>query len=604
MALRMKTLAAIGAALAGLLLLQELTARGGHFRTGTVVAVGLAFVALTPWLVQRLVLARLSRDAREVRHEPADLERALRAANEYNRGVIEACLDPLVIVDANGRITDVNAAAQSLVGHMREKLLATDLAGYVTEPGRARAACADAFAGGIVRDYALEIRHADGHTTPVRCNASVYRDHAGNTVGVCAVLRDVTERRRREAELKQTREAAQRANSAKSEFLANMSHEIRTPMTAILGYVELIADGCRKECPFGRETLARHADIIARNAKYLLDLLNDTLDLSKIEAGRLQVEPAPCSLPELLADLDSLMRVRATAKGLALCVRSDGAVPRTICTDPTRLRQILINLLGNAIKFTEQGSVHLVVRLHSDGPLEFEISDSGIGMTPEQITRLFHPFAQGDSSIHRRFGGTGLGLSISRRLAELLGGRIAVESQSGAGSVFRLTLATGPLTGVELVSFDIPAHTARFAKSAAADIKLSGRILLAEDGPDNQRLIALLLRLAGADVTTVENGQMAVDAALQALESGRPFDVILMDIQMPVLDGYEATRHLRRKGYTAPIVALTAHAMIADREECLAAGCDDFAAKPIDRAMLLGVVAAHLRGGVATVHQT
>jgi signal transduction histidine kinase/CheY-like chemotaxis protein len=446
-----------------------------------------------------------------------------------------------------------------------------------------------------VRDRALEVRHSDGHTTPVLCNASVYRDHAGNTVGVCVVLRDVTERRRAEEELKQAHRAAEQANAAKSEFLANISHEIRTPMTAILGYVDLIAEGCAKQCAFGRDTLVRNRDIIARNAKYLLDLLNDTLDLSKIEAGRLQVEHLPCSLPDLLADIEALVQGQAAAKGLALCVRSDGAVPRIIHTDPTRLRQILINLLANAIKFTEQGSVLLVVRSIEGAQLEFEIRDSGVGMSPEQMTRLFHPFAQGDNSIHRRFGGTGLGLSISRRLAELLGGGITAESQPGSGSAFRLVIAAGPLADVEWVSCRVPTRDDRGPKAGAADIQLNGRILLAEDGPDNQRLLALLLRIAGAEVTTVENGQMAVAAAWQALRAGRPFDLILMDMQMPALDGHEATRQLRQKGYTAPIVALTAHAMTSDRQECLAAGCDDFIAKPVERATLLETVAAHLR---------
>ena len=521
------------------------------------------------------------------------LEAAVRAANEYNRSLIEASLDPLVIIDPAGTITDVNAATQLLIGRTRDELIGTAFAEYVTEAVRARAASQEALRCGAVRDYALEVRHRSGRTTPVLCNASVYRDHTGNAAGVCAALRDITERLQVEVELKRAHEVAAAANSAKSEFLANMSHEIRTPMTAILGYVDLIAEGCEKRCAFGADTLVRHADTVARNAKYLLQLINDILDLSKIEAGKLQMELVRCSLPELLADIESLMRVRATTKGLALTVACHGPIPETVLTDPTRLRQILINLLGNAIKFTEQGSVHLTARLLAGHALQFEVRDTGIGMTPKHITRLFRPFSQGDSSIHRRFGGTGLGLSIGRRLAELLGGGITVESQPGAGSTFRVTVATGPLDGVNFVEYGALSRAARVSKPRDGQ-RLSGRILLAEDGPDNQRLISIFLRQAGAEVTAVDNGPLAVEAALRALESGRPFDVILMDVQMPVLDGCEATRLLRQKGYPGPIVALTARAMSSDREKCLEAGCNDFATKPIERAKLLAVVAAHL----------
>jgi PAS domain S-box-containing protein len=524
------------------------------------------------------------------------LEEALRAANEYNRSVIEACLDPLVVLDTSGRITDVNAAAQLLVGRTREELLGTDSADCVTDPDRARAVCAEALQSGAVRDYALEIRHRDGHTTPVLCSASVYRDHAGDTVGVCAVLRDVTERRRVETELKQAHEAAEAANLAKTQFLANMSHELRTPMTAVLGYVDLIAEGCSKRCEFGASTLAQHVDSVTRNAKYLLQLINEVLDLSKIEAGKLQTELVRCSLPELLADIESLVRVRATSKGLTLSVECAGPIPETICTDPTRLRQILINLLGNALKFTEQGSVRLVVTPRAGDILQFDVVDTGIGLTSEQITRLFQPFTQGDASIHRRYGGTGLGLSISRRLIQMLGGEITVESQPGAGSTFRVAVAVGALDGVKRVSYPSGGGAAQAAPAdrAVARPKLNGRILLAEDGPDNQRLITLFLQQAGLQVTAVENGQMAVEAALRELEAGRPFDVILMDMQMPVLSGFDATTLLRQKGYRRPIVALTAHAMAGDREKCIDAGCNMVASKPIERAKLLGIVATHL----------
>ena len=266
-------------------------------------------------------------------------------------------------------------------------------------------------------------------------------------------------------------------------------------------------------------------------------------------------------------------------------------------TDPLRLRQVLINLVGNAIKFTDLGVVCLAVRLISDSNhphLRFDVTDSGIGMNEEQVKRLFHPFTQVDNSSTRAFGGTGLGLCISKRLTEALGGDIEVRSEPGKGSAFRVTIDPGPLDGIPLVqsvqeaSLDRPPTTT----TALPDkIELQGRVLMAEDGPDNQRLISFLLRNAGADVVAVENGQLAVEQALVAWEQERPFEVILMDMQMPVVDGYDAVRRLRERGYTGPIIALTAHAMAGDRQKCLDAGCDDFATKPIDRQQLLATLA-------------
>ena len=397
-------------------------------------------------------------------------------------------------------------------------------------------------------------------------------------------------------ELEEARVAAEAASRTKSEFLANMSHEIRTPMTAILGYVELIAEGCARTCGFGEQSVGEHIRTIARNAEYLMQIVNDILDLSKIEAGKLQIERVRCEVPELLTDIESLMQARAAGRGLQFTLEFEGAVPQSIETDPTRLRQILLNLVGNAIKFTEIGSVRLAVRRTAEQRLQFDVSDTGIGMSSEQISRLFQPFSQGDSSTSRRFGGTGLGLMISKRLAEMLGGDVTVKSQMGAGSTFQVTIATGSLAGVALVKSG-PVRALRASPApdpAPPPQRLTGRILLAEDGPDNQRLIAFILRKGGAEVETASNGRIAVEKALAAEHAGRPFDLVLMDMQMPELSGYEATRALRQLGFTRPIIALTAHAMASDREKCLAAGCDDYASKPIDRAALKALVARHL----------
>ena len=393
------------------------------------------------------------------------------------------------------------------------------------------------------------------------------------------------------------RESADAANIAKSEFLANMSHEIRTPMTAILGFAENLLDA---DQPEAEKLDCVHT--IRRNGQYLLGLINDILDLSKIEAGKMVIERVTCQPCRIVAEVASLMRVRTRAKGLPFHIEYIGPIPETIRSDPTRLRQILINLIGNAVKFTEVGSVRLVTRWVNDDEephLQFDVMDTGRGMTKEQTAKLFQPFMQADASTTRQFGGTGLGLTISKRFAELLGGDITVPAtELGVGTTFRATVAIGSLDGVKMLDDPMAATVVADTASTiagATPTNLQGlRILLAEDGPDNQQLIGFVLRKAGAEVTVEENGKLALDAALAALDEGSPFDVILMDMQMPVMDGYQAAAQLRRKGYTGPIIALTAHAMSGDKQKCLDAGCDDYATKPINRTKLIGTILAHL----------
>jgi CheY-like chemotaxis protein len=320
------------------------------------------------------------------------------------------------------------------------------------------------------------------------------------------------------------------------------------------------------------------------------------LDLSKIESGRLALEHVRFSPCDVVGEVVALMRVRADAKGLPLRAGYRTRVPGRIDGDPTRLRQILINLVGNAIKFTEVGEVRLDVELCQTGGearLVFEVVDCGIGMSPEQIARLFRPFAQADASTTRRFGGTGLGLSICKRLADLMDATIEVWSRVGAGSTFRLSLPLPAVVEAELV--DGPSHVAPVARTESTPAqRFSGRVLLAEDGPDNQRLIRSLLSRAGVDVVVVDDGAKAIEQVHAAEAAGEPFDLVLMDMQMPLLDGYGATRALRAAGSRVPIVALTAHAMAGERERCLAAGCDDFATKPIDRSRLFDTLARFL----------
>jgi len=533
----------------------------------------------------------------------------------YNLAPVGYCT-----LNEQGLITEANLTAAALLGLTRDKLVRRQLSGFILpeDQGIYYPFRKKLFATGERQMCEVRMVKNDGTAFWVQIEATAAQDAAG--VRVCrTMMSDITERRQAHAELKETNQRLELATRAKSDFLANMSHEIRTPMTAILGYAELLLneEGLEKAPAHRRQAF----ETIHRNGKHLLGLINDILDLSKVEAGKMQIEPIRCSPCELLADVVSLMRVRATAKHLKLDIDMAGPLPETIVTDPLRLRQVLVNLVGNAIKFTDQGEVRIAARLTTWGAavsaaragetpapqaaragetpapqavLRFDVTDTGIGMSEEQIGKLFQAFSQVDSSSTRKFGGTGLGLCISKRLTEAMGGKIEVHSTPGKGSTFSVTIDPGPLKGIPMIQNAQEFLRVRPPTPTVAtqgEIKLFGRVLLAEDGPDNQRFIAFVLKKAGAEVTLAENGQIAYDEAMAAVAQGTPFDVILMDMQMPVMDGYEATRQLREQGYTGPILALTAHTMAEDRQKCLDAGCDDFASKPIDLQVLLSTVA-------------
>jgi PAS domain S-box-containing protein len=367
------------------------------------------------------------------------------------------------------------------------------------------------------------------------------------------------------------------ATRAKSEFLANMSHEIRTPMTAILGYTDLILDPASNALDF-----VDHVETIKNNAKHLMTIINDILDVSKIESGRMEIEQISTNPKAIIDEVLELMVPLAQEKGLEFSCTNRNEIPTQMITDPTRLRQILLNLMSNAIKFTLEGHISIELEyLESTDQFRVYCIDTGIGMTSEQRDRIaaFDSFSQADGSTARKFGGTGLGLKVSSMLAGLLGGDLKIESEHGKGSTFLLTISAGAQVMKE-ISPEMPTKLISSSGTERSMQALQGcRVLLAEDGPDNQKLISILLKRAGVKITIVENGRLAIE---EFSANPQDYDLILMDIQMPEVDGHEATRRLRESGCTLPIIALTAHAMPSDREKCLRAGCDAYLAKPLN----------------------
>jgi len=554
-------------------------------------------------------------------------EESIRDGERKTRAILDQAYQFIGMLDVEGTVLDANRTALEFAGVPADAVIGRSFweTPWWTHSRelqlKLRKAIRDVARGEFVRFEATH-KGTDGQLHTVDFSLKPVRDDRGDVRWLIPEGRDITELQqsreelhqrtlslellqgtleshaaelvRKSEELEETRQEAERASRSKSEFLANMSHEIRTPMTAILGYSELLLE---EESFFEDVEQRNHAlKTIYRNGEHLLSIINDILDLSKIEAGKLSVESLECSPTDLIEDVRNLMSVRAADKNIPLVLEIENELPKHIRSDPTRIRQILVNLIGNAIKFTENGSVKIVARYVDEvsPTLEFDIVDSGIGMTPEQQERLFRPFTQADASTTRQFGGTGLGLTISKRLAAMLGGDVwIVSSTPDVGTRFRATIScktpdqqTVTKTGQD--SSQISAKEPLTVEQNLEVRQLEGmRILLAEDSVDNQRLIGYILRKSGAEVTIVDNGQMAIDAALGSDREHRPFHLILMDMQMPVKNGYEAVALLREAGYQGRIIALTAHAMGGDVEKCLDAGCDDHAVKPIDRSRLI-----------------
>ncbi len=549
-----------------------------------------------------------------------------RDAQRENLRFLQLVLDtaPIAIFykDAQGHFLGCNDTFASWAGISREEVFGrtTDELFSVPSVRKIQEMDTALFANPGRQAFEHTLVNREGQQRTVLFHRATYLDSVGRVAGLVGAAMDVSDRRQieeqsrqgdkalkdtlarekrmsveLEAAMEQLRAAtrdAQAATRIKTEFLANMSHEIRTPMTAILGFSESLLDPDLSE---HERQMAIHT--IRRNGEHLLQILNDILDISKIEAGKVEIERIDCSPAEIIADVHATMQARAEAKRLRLEIEGLDALPESIRTDPTRLRQILINLVSNAVKFTAGGKVRILTRIehheHDSSQLRVDVIDSGIGITEDQMHRLFEPFTQADSSTTRRFGGTGLGLTISKRLARILGGDLTASSEPGAGSTFTVTVDSSPLNALSPDKANPSARTAatlRGGPTAAAEQPLQARILLAEDGPDNQMLVRSILAKAGAEVEIAENGKTAIERIETAAQEGRPFDLVLMDMQMPILDGYQATAELRRRGHTGPIIALTAHAMATDQAKCLEAGCDGYATKPIDRRALLTLV--------------
>ncbi|MDX2171078.1 MAG: PAS domain S-box protein [Deltaproteobacteria bacterium] len=491
----------------------------------------------------------------------------------------------MALVGLDGHWLRVNQALCRIVGYDAEALVRLTFQD-ITHPDDLEAdlALMRELLAGTRRDYQMEKRyfHRDGRIVWILLSGSLVRDDDGAPRYFVAQIQDITQQKQAAEDLARARDAAEAANRAKSEFLANMSHEIRTPMNGIIGMTELLADsGLAGE---QRELVG----VVQRSAEALLAVINDILDFHKIEAGRLELYAERFSLPALVGDTVRLLGVRARDKDLAVSCSVAPEVPETLIGDGARLRQVLTNVVGNAIKFTDRGRVDVAARLLETSAgaatVEFAVTDTGIGIAAETQARIFGAFEQADASTSRRFGGTGLGLSIASELVAMMGGRIWVESTPGVGSTFRFTARFGVPDAAQSAPSTAVGQTRPGAPPAALSI------LVAEDHPVNQQLIRRLLEKQGHHVTLAHNGREAVEAT-----ATRAFDLVLMDIQMPEMDGFQATAAIRARervgGRRVPIVALTAHAMSGDAERCLAADMDAYVSKPIDRARLAEAIA-------------
>ncbi len=511
---------------------------------------------------------------RDITAERVGDEEAAKAA--LLRDVVQNIPDYVMRVDREGRIGWINRTLPTLT---IEGVLGTPVFQYLHPDIAAvvRRNLERAFSTGQIQDF--EISGPGPLDEPAWYRARMVPAVVdGTTKWVTYLATDITRAKQAETREREARHMAESANRMKSEFLANVSHEMRTPLTAILGFAEY---GIQRER--SAEERLGALETSDRNGKHLLRIINDVLDLAKIESGELDVEPTSCDLQDVVSGVIELCQPRAADKQIVIVQRSSDEVPATLWCDTSRLRQILVNLIDNAIKFTAQGEVSVELSTVAGGTqLWIAVRDTGIGLTADEMAKIFEPFVQADASKTQATGGTGLGLAISRRLAKLLGGQLTVDSRPNRGSTFTLEL---PIR-VPPASTDFQPRV----EERPAGKGLAGqRVLLVEDGDDNRRLIRFILAAAGAEVAEAADGYEGIAAVVDAPTA---FDAVIMDMQMPRLDGYAATGQIRQGGYEGPIVALTANVMGTDEAKCLEAGCDAYATKPIDRVAFISTVAA------------
>lgn len=510
--------------------------------------------------------------------------------SQYARSLIEASLDPLVTISTEGKITDMNQALANVTGKTRESLTGTDFKDYFTDPQKAREVYQEVFAKGFVVDYPLTLM--DHTLTEVLFNGSVYKDELGNVLGAVVVARDITEQKRIEKELIEARifaelatmlaeeakikaesatQIAESAVKAKQQFLSNMSHEIRTPMNAIIGFTKVVL---KTELSAKQK---EYLTAIKMSGDALIVLINDILDLAKVDAGKMTFEQTPFKLASSIAALLHLFETKIQEKNLALVKVYDGRIPEVLVGDPVRLHQIILNLVSNAVKFTTAGSITVSVRLltedHEQVTVEFAVTDTGIGIAEEKIGSIFENFQQATSSTARLYGGTGLGLAIVKQLVETQGGTVSVNSQMGNGSTFSFTLRFQKTDAKAIQETEI----------AALDAETKNiKILVVEDMALNQLLMKTVLDDFGFERDIAENGKIAIEK-LQA----KTYDIILMDLQMPEMNGFEATEYIRKvMKSNIPIMALTADVTTVDLAKCKAVGMNDYIAKPVDERVL------------------
>ncbi|MDX1451963.1 MAG: ATP-binding protein [Oleiphilaceae bacterium] len=510
------------------------------------------------------------------------------------RSALDTMAEGLLVLDAKHNIVLANEAFASLMDQQPDDLLGQKIAKLAWQKVDDQAADDAPYPWELALEqsevqlnYMLRLKVKDAKQRTFMTNCSPVLGPNGKAAGVLVSFDDVTELEEKEIQLRISKEEAEAANRAKSDFLANMSHEIRTPMNAILGFTEVLKRGYGKD----PEESKRYLATIASSGKHLLDLINDILDLSKVEAGRIEVERISCQAHQVVQEVVKIMRVKASEKGIALDLKATTVVPEYVQTDPSRLRQIITNLVGNAIKFTEQGGVTVTIAYHGQGDqaqLEVAVADTGIGMTQAQADAVFNPFVQADSSITRRFGGTGLGLTISKRFAEALGGDITVTSAPGEGSCFTVNvLAEASEHAALLPPEEVVQESALVEESQSVNWRFAGqRILVVDDGDENRDLLEVVLSDVGLNIDTACDGKEGLDLAC-----ANDYAMILMDVQMPEMDGYTSVGLMRERGLTLPVIALTAHAMKGAEQKCLDAGYSGYMTKPIDIDALLARLA-------------